>query len=104
PRDANGQRARQAEHGREGQGAAIGGDAGQRRGRHDAGQTSGDAQMRMRLAAGALLLPSCGSMDWMADPSGPDARDIATLTWVASLAILAVVLVVWVILAYLVAR
>lgn len=60
--------------------------------------------MRLRLAAGALVLSSCGSMDWMGDPSGPDSRDIATLTWVSSLAIVAIVLIVWVILAYLIAR
>ena len=60
--------------------------------------------MRLRLAASALMLSSCGGMDWMGDPSGPEARDIATLTWVSSLAILAIVLIVWVILAYLVAR
>ena len=50
------------------------------------------------------LLSSCGSMDWMADPSGPNSRSIATLTWVASIGIAVMVLIVWGIIAYLIAR
>jgi cytochrome c oxidase subunit II len=60
--------------------------------------------MKARAAACALLLSSCGSMDWMADPSSPNSRSIATLTWVASIGIAVMVLIVWGILVYLVAR
>jgi cytochrome c oxidase subunit 2 len=56
------------------------------------------------LAACALLLAACSPTDWMGDPSGPQARDIATLSWIAMIALSAVVLVVYGVLAYLVAR
>ena len=51
-----------------------------------------------------LLLCACGSTDWMDHPSSENARDITSLTWVAVLVLTAITLVVWVILAYLVAR
>lgn len=60
--------------------------------------------MKARAAACALLLSSCGSMDWMADPSSPNSRSIATLTWVASIGIAVMVLIVWGIIVYLIAR
>ena len=57
-----------------------------------------------RLAACTLLLCGCGSMSWMSDTRGPDSDQIATLAWVASIGIALIVLTVWAILAYLIAR
>lgn len=62
------------------------------------------AGRRALVVAAALLLPACGAMDWMDDPRSHQARQLATLSWVATLAFAAVCLVVWLLIGYVVAR
>ena len=51
-----------------------------------------------------VLLASCGTTDWLGDPSGPGARWTASLGWVVIIVFLAACAAVWGILGYLMLR
>ena len=51
-----------------------------------------------------LLVTSCGTTDWLGDPSGPGARWTASLGWVIFIAFLALCAAIWALLGYLLLR